>query len=94
MPFVIAIPYIIGAVGALIGIGGAAYGADQHTKRKKEEEMFRAELTRKNERMAKMEAELEVLGERLGNKCDQVRKMVAEIETLRDEIAAMKRKAA
>ena len=36
MPFVIAIPYIIGAVGTLLGIGGAAYGVDQHLKRQKE----------------------------------------------------------
>lgn len=94
MPFVIAIPYIIGAVGTLLGIGGAAYGVDQHLKRQKEQEMFRAELARMRKRMDEREAELARLRKRLGDKCDQVRKMAAEIESLREEIAAMERKAA
>jgi peptidoglycan hydrolase CwlO-like protein len=94
MPFVIAIPYIIGAVGTLLCIGGAAYGVDQHVKRKKEQEMFRAELARMKKHMDEKEADLAKLRKRFGEKCDQVRKMAAEIERLREEIAAMERKAA
>lgn len=94
MPFVIAIPYIIGAVGTLLGIGGAAYGVDQHMKRQKEQQTFRTELARMKKRMDEMEAELAKLRRRFGDNCDQVRRMAAEIERLREEIAAMERRAA
>lgn len=93
MPF-IAIPYIIVAVGTLLGIGGTAYGVDQHLKRQKEQEMFRAELARMKKRMGEMEAELAKLRRRFGDKCDQLRKMAAEIERLREVIAQMERRAA
>lgn len=86
---IVAIPYIFCALGALVGIGGYAHGADQHKKRKKGQKLYRKTLKRLKQHMGEKEAELVYLGIRLGDKCDQVRKLAREIARLREVIAGM-----
>lgn len=73
--------WIIGGVLALFGIGGTAYGVDQHQKRKREQEAYRAELARK-------EAQLRDLEIRFGRQSEQFKAMAAEVERLRRAAAA------
>lgn len=87
------IAYVIGAIGALFGIGGAAYGADQHKKRKDEEAAFRARLQQLEAQLAGKEAEYAQLFARLGEKNEQVRKLGAEVMNLRATIEAMRKSA-
>ena len=75
--------------GPLAVVAGVGYGADQHTKRKQEQEASRARLREIEERLASNEAELESLRSILGVKNDQVRILAAEIEMLRQEAAAL-----
>lgn len=85
---------IVAGIGALLGIGGGAYGYDQHKKRKAEQSRFRAELRRLESRLSEKEAELSTLSARLGKKNDQVRTLAAEVERLRSEVAAARRRVA
>jgi hypothetical protein len=70
-----------GLVLALFGIGGAAYGYDQHAKRKQERSAFRARLAELEIRLADAEA-------RFGRQSAQFRMLAAELERLRRERAA------
>lgn len=87
------IAYIIGAIGALFGIGGAAYGADQHKKRKEEEEAFRARIQQLEAQLAGKEAQHAQLFARFGEKNEQVRSLAAEVTNLRATIEAMRKSA-
>ena len=68
--------WIIGGILAIFGIGGAAYGYDQHEKRRREQEEYRRELMRKESQLQEMEA-------RLGRHHEQVKALAAEVERLR-----------
>lgn len=85
---------IIAGIGALLGIGGGAYGYDQHKKRQAEQSGFRAELRRLETRLSTKEAELAALSARLGEKNNQVRTLAAEVQQLRAEVAEARRRAA
>jgi chromosome segregation ATPase len=87
------IAYIIGAIGTLFGIGGAAYGADQHTKRKAEEQAFRARLQQLQTQLAGKEDEFAQFFARFGEKNDQVRSLAVEVTNLRATIEAMRKSA-
>lgn len=71
----------------LVAFGGIAIAADQHTKRKEEEERFQQALTRLNARLVQQEAELARLQGLLGPKNEQVRALAQEVEHLRQLIA-------
>ena len=68
--------WIIGGILTLFGVGGTAYGYDQHQKRRMEQAEYRRELARK-------EAQLRDLEKRLGSHHEQVRALAAEVERLR-----------
>lgn len=84
------IAWIIAAVGALIGIGGGAYGADQHAKRRREQAENRARLAQIEAELASKERELESLRRRLGDKNDQVRTLATEVMRLRATAATVR----
>jgi predicted nucleic acid-binding Zn-ribbon protein len=84
---------IIAGVAALFGIGGGAYGYDQHKKRKAEQERFRREVSILEQRIATKEQEYAALFARLGEKNNQVRSLADEIRHLREELAAARRRA-
>jgi hypothetical protein len=71
---------ICGLLG-LLGIGGGAYGYDQHRKRRREQEEYRRELDRK-------EAQLRDLAALFGMRARQFKAMAAELERLRRRGAA------
>lgn len=78
---------IIAAIGALLGIGGGMYGADQHAKRKKEQAENRARLSQIEAELASKEQDLESLRGLLGNKNHQVRTLATEVMRLRAAVA-------
>ncbi len=84
---------IVAAVGALLGIGGMAYGADQHQKRKKEQAENRVRLQQIDDELASKEQQLDTLRASLGDKNEQVRILVAEITRLRNTANEMRRSA-
>ena len=84
---------IIAAIGALFGIGGVVYGADQHDKRKKEQEENRARLKQIEAELATKEQQLESLQALLGDKNEQVRVLAAEVARLRNAANEMRRSA-
>lgn len=80
---------ILAAAGGLVGVAGAAYGVDQHTKRKREQGANRARLQEIEEELASKEAELTTLASKLGEKNDQVRILAVEIGMLRDQASVL-----
>lgn len=77
---------ILAAIGALLGIGGTAYGVDQHKKRRREQAASRARLERLETELVAKESELASLRTLLGEKNEQVLALAAVVEQLRDEI--------
>ena len=84
---------ILTAIGALLGIGGTAYGVDQHQKRKQEQAAFRARAQQLEKELAAKEGQLNALHRRLGEKNAQVLGLAREVERLRGEMGEMKRSA-
>ncbi|ATB29951.1 hypothetical protein [Melittangium boletus] len=84
---------IVAAVGSLLGIGGTAYGVDQHQKRKKEQAANRARLQQLEAELATKEQQLASLRAFLGDKNEQVRILVAEVASLRSAANDMRRSA-
>lgn len=84
---------ILTVIGALFGIGGTAYGVDQHQKRKQEQAAFRARLQQLEEELVAKESQLNALRTRLGAKNAQVMALAQEVERLRSEMGVMKRSA-
>lgn len=84
---------ILTAIGALLGMGGTAYGVDQHKKRKQEQAAFRARLQQLEKELEAMESQLNALRRRLGEKNAQVLALTNEVERLRGEMGEMKRSA-
>lgn len=74
----------------LFGVSGAAYGCDQHLKRRKEQAASRRHFEEVEKGLKSKEGELEVLRSALGDKNDQVRLLVAEVEMLREQAAALR----
>ena len=77
------------AVG-LLGVSGAAYGSDQHIKRRKEQVANRERLQEIEKGLSAKEGELQALRSALGDKNDQVQLLAAEIEMLREQAAALR----
>jgi hypothetical protein len=73
--------WIVSGILALLGVGGTAYGVDQHLKRKHEQAAHRAELGR-------MEARLREVEVRFGRQSEQFRLLALEVERLRRSAAA------
>lgn len=86
-------PLIIIGICLLFGIGGVAYGADQHNQRERDRAEFRARLEQLEKALSEKEVELAALRARLGEKNDQVRILAEEVQRLRREIEAMRRAA-
>ena len=84
-----AIGYLITALCG-VAIGGAVYGADQHGKRRREQDSFRVSLEALEEQLASKEAELEHLHARLGEKNAQVRVLAQEVSDLRAVVATVR----
>jgi capsule polysaccharide export protein KpsE/RkpR len=84
---------IVAAVGVLLGIGGTAYGVDQHQKRKKEQAANRARLQQLEAELATKELQLASLRALLGDKNEQVRILAAEVARLRSAANDMRRSA-
>jgi chromosome segregation ATPase len=84
---------IVAAVGCLLGIGGTAYGVDQHQKRKKEQGANRARLQQIEAELASKEQQLASLQALLGDKNEQVRILAAEIARLRSAANELRRSA-
>jgi capsule polysaccharide export protein KpsE/RkpR len=84
---------IVAAIGALLGIGGTAYGVDQHQKRKKEQAASRARLQQIEGELASKEQQLASLQALLGDKNEQVRILAAEVTRLRNEANELRRSA-
>lgn len=84
---------IVAAVGALLGIGGTAYGVDQHQKRKREQAANRARLQQIEAELASKEQQLASLQALLGDKNEQVRILAAEVARLRNAANEMRRSA-
>lgn len=78
---------IVAAIGVLLGIGGTAYGVDQHQKRKKEQAANRARLQQLEAELAAKEEDLASLQARLGDKNEQVLILAAEVAQLRTSAA-------
>lgn len=74
---------IVAAIGALLGIGGAAYGVDQHQKRKQEQAANGARLREIEAELGRKEQQLASLQALLGEKNNQVRSLAAEVARLR-----------
>lgn len=83
---------IITAISALFGIGGTAYGADQHQKRKEEQAAFRARLQELEKEINAQVIQL-TLRRRLGEKNAQVLALAKEVERLRSQMEKMRRAA-
>lgn len=83
----------IAGVATLFGIGGGAYGYDQHRKRKAEQERFRREVANLEQRLATQEHDYAVLFARLGEKNNQVRVLADELRHTQEELAAARRRA-
>lgn len=81
---------IVAAIGALFGIGGTAYGVDQHQKRKKESAAFRSRLRELEAELASKEQQLASLRALLGDKNEQVRVLAAEIARLHNAVNGMR----
>jgi len=77
----------------LVGIGGSAYGADQHRKRKQEQAANRARLQEIEDDLASKEEQLSSLQALLGNKNEQVQILASEIDCLRQVADEMRRSA-
>lgn len=75
---------VVAMVGALLGLGGTAYGFDQHQKRKKEQTANRARLQQIEAELASKEQQLALLRALLGEKNEQVRILAAEVVRLRN----------
>ena len=73
-------------IGIGIGIGGVAWGYDQYQKRKTEQERFRCEVARLEERISNVEQRRAELNSRLSDKDDQNRVLLLEIMQLREEL--------
>lgn len=84
---------IVAAVGALLGIGGFAYGVDQHQKRMKEQAVNRARLQQIEAELASKEQQLASLQALLRDKNKQVRILAAKVARLRDAANKMRRSA-
>lgn len=84
---------IVAAVGTLLGIGGTAYGVDQHQKRKKEQSAHRARLQQIEAELASKEQQLASVRASLGDKNAQVRILAAEVARLRNAANEMRRSA-
>jgi capsule polysaccharide export protein KpsE/RkpR len=74
----------------LLGIGGLAYGIDQHEKLRKEQFDNRMRLHRLESKLATKEAELAQLISKLGEKNHQVQTLASEVKRLRSERATLK----
>lgn len=81
---------VVAVVGTLFGIGGGAYGLDQHLKRRKERAAFRALLERLKAQLAKRKRDLASLVRRFGKKNRQVRTLAAQVQRLRNRVTAMR----
>jgi len=84
---------IVAAVGALLGIGGTAYGVDQHAKRRQEQAANRARLQQIEAELDDKEQQLALLRAMLGAKNEQVRILAAEVARLRKTANEMRRSA-
>ena len=84
---------IVAAVAALLGIGGAAYGVDQHQKRKTEQAATRALLQQIEAELATKEQQLASLRAMVGDKNEQLRILAAEVARLRNAANEMRRSA-
>lgn len=84
---------IVAAVGALLGIGGTAYGVDQHKKRKKEQDENHVRLQQLEAELASKEQQLATLRTLLDEKNEQVRILAAEVARLRNTVNEMRRSA-
>ena len=71
---------IMVVVSVLFGIGGTAYGVNQHQKRKAEQDRFRKEVNRLAARVADAEA-------RYGRQSAHYQELAAELERLRQSRA-------
>lgn len=83
----------VAAVGCLVGIGGAAYGVDQHQKREREQAAYRARLRQIEAELASKEQQLASLQMLLGDKNEQVRILAAEIARLNGIATDLRRSA-
>ncbi len=81
------------AVGALFGVGGTAYGVDQHQKRKNEQAANRARLEQLETELATKEQQLASLRALLGEKNEQVRALAAELVRIRSAVSELRRSA-
>lgn len=63
---------LLGIIGVIIGVGGVAYGADQHQQRETEKGTFAAELRLKEKRLSDIEA-------RFGRQSEQFKIMAEEL---------------
>ena len=82
---------IIAGIASLIGVGGAAYGYDQHDKRKKEQARSRQAITRLKVKIGRKEAQFAKLRPRLGSKNAQIRALADEIGGLQAQLAKKER---
>lgn len=85
MPWFSIARWVGGIILALLAAGGVAYGADQHVKRKREQEMRRAEQRKLDEKIAAYEVKRQEMRNRFGEKNAQVRTLAKEIARLRAE---------
>lgn len=72
--------FIVGGLFPLFGIGGVAYGRDQHAKRRREQAEYRHEI-------ARLEAQLRDLEARHGRHSEQFRAMAAQLARARRDAA-------
>lgn len=79
------------AVAALLGIGGAAYGRDQHQKRAKEQAANHARLQEIESEVSGLRAEIESLQGCLGDKNEQIRVLSAKVVRLCAEADALRK---
>ena len=59
-------------IGALIGISGCSYGADQHQKRRNEKDRYSEDIIKKEEQLADLEA-------RFGRQSEQFKIMAEDL---------------
>lgn len=79
------------AVAALLGIGGVAYGRDQHQKRAKEQAANHARIQELESEVTRLCSERESLRGLLGDKNEQVRMLAARIDQLHAEADALRK---
>lgn len=77
---------ILAGIGILVGVGGAAFGADQQQKRNKEQAGHRDQLEKLKAQLATKEVDLAKLRSRLGEKNEQVHRLAEAVEKLRGEV--------